>query len=135
MKEKLDPPKTLDVAKYAKMLGNPIRPYFVEGWLENLLNIKHPTFDDKVDAVTTTGVNTQFLSDCKDTIHHPEMNNYIQEVDVASRALKVSTSGTSSTSLSWRRFLWFARSLWGLVYVGLNVACSAACATLVRVGR
>ena len=75
-KGKLDPRKTFDVAKYAMILGNPLRPYFVEGWLETLLNGKHPTFANKVEVVATSGCNLKFLTENKATIQHPEMTTY-----------------------------------------------------------
>ena len=53
-KGKLDPSKTVDVLKYALILGNPLNPAFVEPWLLPLLKGAPPTFENKLKAVTDT---------------------------------------------------------------------------------
>ena len=41
-----------------------------------MLKGKPPTFNNKLDAITTAGVTQKFLQDHKATIAHPEMNHY-----------------------------------------------------------
>ena len=75
-KGKLDPSKTIDVVKYATILGNPLQPLFVERWMEALLAGKAPTFENKLEAMCTQGVTLKFLTDKKATVCHPEMKEY-----------------------------------------------------------
>jgi hypothetical protein len=73
---KLDPKKALDVVKYAVVLGDPLQPNYVESWMRNLLKGAAPTFENKVAAVSTSGVTRKFLEEHKAQIVHPEMNSY-----------------------------------------------------------
>ena len=74
-KGRLDPNKALDVAKFAVILGTPTQPLKCDKWLASLLKGKPPTFENKLDAVCTSGVTQKFLNDNKATIAHPEMNH------------------------------------------------------------
>ena len=87
-KGKLDPSKTVDVLKYALILGNPLNPAFIEPWLLPLLKGAPPTFDNKLKAVTdTSGVTQKFLVDSKATIAHPEINTF-KKLVMRSRAVR-----------------------------------------------
>ena len=89
-KGRLDPTKALDVCKFATILGTPTQPLKVDPWLRGLLRDKPPTFENKLDAITTPGVTTNFLLDAKATIAHPEMKDYKK---VASRVRAVKGFG------------------------------------------
>ena len=75
-KGRLDPNKALDVCKFATILGTPTQPLKCDKWLTALLKGKPPTFENKLNAVTTSGVTQKYLQDNKATIAHPEMNHY-----------------------------------------------------------
>ena len=89
-KGRLDPTKALDVCKFATILGTPTQPLKVDPWLRGLLRDKPPTFENKLDAITTPGVTVKFLLDAKATIAHTEMNDYKK---VASRVRAVKGFG------------------------------------------
>ena len=55
-KGRLDPNKALDVCKFATILGTPTQPLKCDPWMGSLLKGKPPTFDNKLDAITTSGV-------------------------------------------------------------------------------
>ena len=86
-KGRLDPTKALDVCKFATILGTPTQPLKVDPWLKGLLRDKPPTFENKLDAITTSGVTTKFLLDNKATIAHPEMKDY-KKIAARVRAVK-----------------------------------------------
>ena len=73
---KLDSTKVVDVMKYAVILGNPLNPLQAEPWLTNLLQGDPPTFENKLKAICTNGVNQKFLIDQKASIAHPDINNF-----------------------------------------------------------
>ena len=73
---RLDPNKALDVCKFATILGTPTQPMKCDKFLTLLLQGKPPTFEHKLDAITTSGVTHKYLNDNKATIAHPEMNGY-----------------------------------------------------------
>ena len=75
-KGRLDPNKVLDVCKFAAILGRPTQPLKCDKWLSALLKGKPPTFENKLEAVTTSGVTQKYLNDNKATIAHPEVNYY-----------------------------------------------------------
>ena len=75
-KRRLDPNKALDVAEVAAILGTTTQPLECDKWLASLLKGKPPTFENKLDAVCTSGVTHKFLNDDKATIAHPEINHY-----------------------------------------------------------
>ena len=64
-KGKLDPTRGIDIVKYATILGNPMQPLYVEPWLRRLLDKRPPTFQNKLDAICTAGVNLKFFTDQK----------------------------------------------------------------------
>ena len=73
---RLDPNKALDVCKFATILGTPTQPLKCDKWLTARLKGKPPTFEHKLEAITTPGVTHKYLNDNKATIAHPEMNQY-----------------------------------------------------------
>jgi hypothetical protein len=75
-KSKLDSNKCIDIVKYATILGSPTCFNRVEPWMRKLLDGKPPTFENKLEAISTAGITHKFLTDMKATIQHPEMNNY-----------------------------------------------------------
>ena len=89
-KNRLDPNKALDVCKFATIFGTPTQPLKCDPWLKALLREKPPTFENKLDAITTPGVTVKFLLDAKATIAHPEMKDYKK---VASRVRAVKGFG------------------------------------------
>ena len=52
-KNRLDPNKALDVCKFATIFGTPTQPLKCDPWLKALLREKLPTFENKLDAITT----------------------------------------------------------------------------------
>ena len=86
-KGRLDPNKALDVCKFATILGTPTQPLKCDAWLGSLLKGKPPTFENKLDAITTNGVTTKYLQDNKATIAHPEMRDY-KKIAARVRAVK-----------------------------------------------
>ena len=69
-KGRLDPNKALDVCKFATILGTPTQPLKCDKWLTAFLKGKPPTFDNKLNAVTTSGVTQKYLQDNEATIAH-----------------------------------------------------------------
>ena len=85
-KNRLDPNKALDVCKFACIFGTPTQPLKCDPWMTALLKGKPPTFENKLDAVLTSGVTQKYLQDNKATIAHKDMNHYKK---VASRVRAV----------------------------------------------
>lgn len=64
------------MVKFAMILGDPLQPGQIDGWMKPLLKDKTPTFKNKLDAVLMQGVNKKFIEDKKAKIEHPEMSTY-----------------------------------------------------------
>ena len=76
----LDPMKAIDVVKYALLMGDPLRPGEIPSWFVALLKGNPPTFQNKLSAITSTGITKKFLDDNKIQIDHPEMKTYTRIV-------------------------------------------------------
>ena len=83
----LDPMKAIDVVKYALLMGDPLRPKEIPSWFVALLKGNPPTFQNKLSAITATGITKNLLDDNKIQIDHPEMKTYTRIVQRARAVL------------------------------------------------
>ena len=72
--------KAIDVAKYALLMGDPLHLGEIPFWFVDLLKGNPPTFQNKLGAITSTGITKRFLDDNKIQIDPPEMKTYMRIV-------------------------------------------------------
>jgi hypothetical protein len=69
----LDPMKAIDAVKYALLMGDPMHPVEIPSWFVALLKGNPPTFQNKLSAITSTGITNKLLDDNKIQVDHPEI--------------------------------------------------------------
>ena len=100
----LDPMMAIGVVKYGLLLGDSWNPGEIPSWLVALLKGKPPTLRNKNGGSTSTGITKKFIDINKIQIDHLEMNTDTRIVQ-RTRAVLVSSSGTSFTSRSGKRWV------------------------------